>query len=230
MPLTTHEIIASFGGVEDDQRYLRLVELFAEDAVYYDPFFGPQIGKPAIAEFMAKMEEVVPASGARFDQWHATAGHDCGYAQWVMIAPNADGVSVTVPGESLYRLRDGQVLGVVDYVDPVAYAKLRGDAARPADFVAGLGSLPSANTPVGPATAALRDHVAAMGRAGRWTGSAELIDHAGEETVGWAQWVFHGEHGDFAGWSLRNPEGHIRDLFDTVTAHDQATASGAVKR
>ena len=117
---STHELIAAFGGIEDDQRYTRLVDSFADDAIYYDPFFGPQVGKPAIRTFMEHMEEVVPASGARFDQWQTTAGVKCGYAQWNMVVRSPEGVELFVPGESLYRLRDGLVLGAVDYVDPVA--------------------------------------------------------------------------------------------------------------
>ena len=220
---STHDLLASFGGVEDDQRYTRLVENFTDDAVYYDPFFGPQIGKPAIADFMAHMEKVVPASGARFDDWQVTAGTTCGYTQWIMVATNAEGREVPVPGESLYRLSDGLVLGAVDYVDPVAYDKLRGDSARIPNFVAGAGSLPEPHTPSSPVADQLRNHVESMTYAGRWSGSARLVDHAGDGEldggVGWAQWIFTSEHGEFAGWSLRRPSGSIRDLFDTVTAH-----------
>ena len=226
MAMTTHDLLAAFGALEDDQRYTKLVDNFADDAVYYDPFFGPQVGKAAIHEFMTHMEKVVPASGARFDDWRVDADTECGYAEWIMVASNSEGLEVPVPGESLYRVRDGLVLGVVDYVDPVAYAKLRGDSARTPDYVAGTGSLPNPRTPDGPVAAELAGHIANMARAGRWSGSAELIDCAGEENVGWAQWIFHGEHGDFAGWSLRRPSGHIRDLFDTVTAHELALAQG----
>ncbi len=227
MAKTTHEMLAAFGAVEDDQRYTRLVENFADDAVYYDPFFGPQVGKSAIHEFMAHMEQAVPASGARFDNWHVDAGLDCGYAEWIMVARNADGIEVPVPGESLYRLRGGQVLGVVDYVDPVAYAKLRGDSARTPDFIAGGGSLPQPHTPAGAVGDILRAHVEAMTYAGRWAGSAQLVDCAGEADVGWAQWIFDGPHGRFAGWSLRRSSGKIRDLFDTVTAHEHALPADA---
>jgi len=224
--MTTHDLLASFGGVEADQRYTALVDNFADDATYYDPFFGPQVGKAAIDEFMAHMEKVVPASGARFDNWRVGADTNCGYAEWMMVATNGEGIEVPVPGESLYRVRDGLVLGAVDYVDPIAYAKLRGDSARTPDYMAGTGALTAQRTPYGPVADELTNHVATMSRAGRWPGQAELVDCAGEDTVGWAQWIFHGEHGDFAGWSLRRPSGHIRDLFDTVTAHELAVAQG----
>ena len=60
-------MLRRFGAVEDDQKYTRLVELFSDDAVYYDPFFGPQRGREAIRSFMGPMEEMVPASGATFN-------------------------------------------------------------------------------------------------------------------------------------------------------------------
>ena len=83
--MTTHDLLAAFGALEDDQRYTKLVDNFADDAVYYDPFFGPQVGKAAIHEFMTHMEKVVPASGARFDDWRVDADTECGYAEWIMV-------------------------------------------------------------------------------------------------------------------------------------------------
>ncbi|MEM9034728.1 MAG: nuclear transport factor 2 family protein [Actinomycetota bacterium] len=135
------DVISRFGAVEDDQRYTRLVELFADDAVYYDPFFGPQRGKDAIADFMGEMEKFVPGSGARFDSWESVGDVDCGWAKWLMVAPNAAGEEVPVPGQSLYRLRDGLVTRVVDYLDPQAYQRLRGDEARTPDLAGAAGAL-----------------------------------------------------------------------------------------
>lgn len=132
MPGPAVDIIRRFGAVEDDQRYTRLVELFAPDAVYYDPFLGPQRGVDAIRDFMAHMERVVPAAGVRFLDWDVQADRVVGWARWTMAAPGADGVAVPVPGQSLYRLRpDGLVTFVADYVDPAAYRRLRPDGPRP---------------------------------------------------------------------------------------------------
>ncbi len=131
MPGPAVDVLRRFGAVEDDQKYTRLVELFAEDAIYYDPFFGPQRGREAISAFMGHMEEVVPASGATFRDWHVEADRVVGWATWVMEVRAADG-PMDIPGQSLYRLNDaGQVTFVTDYLDPTAYRKLRGDAKRP---------------------------------------------------------------------------------------------------
>ena len=68
-----------FGGVEDDQRYTRLVELFADDAVYYDPFFGPQVGKAARS----------PSS------WQHMESKPCPHREFDVCAVDSDGGSMT---------------------------------------------------------------------------------------------------------------------------------------
>ena len=45
-----------------------------------------------------------------------------------------------------------------------------------------------------------------------------MVDYAGGAEVGWAQWTFEGPHGEFAGWTLRQADGHHTDFFDTVQA------------
>ncbi|MEX0847394.1 MAG: nuclear transport factor 2 family protein [Ilumatobacteraceae bacterium] len=125
MPGPAVDIIRNFGAVEDDQRYTRLVDLFTDDAVYYDPFHGAQRGLDQIRDFMELMERVVPGSGIRFLDWEVEADTVCGWAKWTMAGPGPDGIDVPVPGQSLYRLRDGKVCFVADYVDPVAMAQLR---------------------------------------------------------------------------------------------------------
>ena len=126
MPGPAVDVIRSFGAVESDQRYTRLVELFADDAVYYDPFFGPQRGKAAIAEFMGHMEAMMPSRGVRFDEWEVEADRTVGWARWTMWVPGSDGTAVPIPGQSLYRLNEAcQVTYAADYVDSIAYRRLR---------------------------------------------------------------------------------------------------------
>jgi steroid Delta-isomerase len=121
------EIIKRFGSVEDDQKYTRLVELFTDDAIYYDPFFGPQQGKAQIQTFMEHMEEMVPASGAYFDEWEVVAGTTVGWAKWTMWLNTGEG-KASIDGQSLYRLRDDgdglKVCFVADYLDSAAYRRL----------------------------------------------------------------------------------------------------------
>lgn len=121
---TATEIIDQFGSVESDQRYTRLVENFTEDAIYCDPFAGPQQGREAIAGFMAEMERVIPKMGVYFADWQTVAETTVGWSRWTMVVP-VNGEPVSVPGQSLYRLRDGLVCFAADYVDSAAYARIR---------------------------------------------------------------------------------------------------------
>lgn len=152
MPGPAVDVIDRFGAVEDDQRYTRLVELFTDDAVYYDPFFGPQRGKRAIQEFMEHMERVVPASGARFAAWETQADTVCGWARWTMMIRQANGDEVAIPGQSLYRLRDGLVCFAADYVDVAAYRALRNDTVKGPN-PAGAAGLSAAMAPSGSSAA-----------------------------------------------------------------------------
>ena len=111
--MNASDIITMFGSVEDDQKYTRLVSLFVDDAIYYDPFAGPQVGKAQIHEFMSEMERVIPAMGVYFSNWETHADSHVGWSRWEMVVP-VKGVEHPIPGQSLYRLRDGQVCFVAD--------------------------------------------------------------------------------------------------------------------
>jgi ketosteroid isomerase-like protein len=248
--------------VEDDQRYTRLVELFTDDAIYYDPFFGAQRGKQAIHEFMTHMEDVVPGSGARFESWETEGDTTCGWAKWLMVAPGADGEKVAVPGQSLYRLRDGQVSFVADHLDCAAYRALRGPDATSPDHASAQGMSASDDNPGGAGLGLIRtfweiqngarytelarlfaeDAVCTDILYGEFHGrraiadyfvrmeaempeigaSFELVDAAGDETVGWSQWSCRLPGGAVPGWTLhtfRNGEITLdSDYFDTDVA------------
>lgn len=229
------DVIRQFGAVEDDQRYGRLVELFTDDAIYYDPFFGPQRGKDQIGVFMRHMEQVVPASGARFDEWIVQADETCGWAQWTMISRGPDGSEMGVPGQSIYRLRDGKVCFVADYLDAAAYAKLRPGSARRPNYADAGG---------------MSRHLAAADSQGQFPAldlvrsfwnvqdsgaypllaplfaedavSFDLVDCAGDTTVAWSQWTCNLPQGTVPGWTLHTIGDGTCTLdaayFDTVTA------------
>jgi ketosteroid isomerase-like protein len=124
-------IIRQFGEVEADQRYTRLVGSFTGDAVYYDPFVGAQRGIAAITEFLGHMERVVPKLGVRFDEWEVAGDTTCGWARWTMYLPGPSGDDVAIPGQSIYRLRDGKVCFAADHLDPVAYRRARPEGTAP---------------------------------------------------------------------------------------------------
>ena len=196
--MNASDIITMFGSVEDDQKYTRLVSLFVDDAIYYDPFAGPQVGKAQIHEFMSEMERVIPAMGVYFSNWETHADSHVGWSRWEMVVP-VKGVEHPIPGQSLYRLRDGQVCFVADYVDPVAYGRIRPDrrpnAAAAADVAKGT-----------TATGASTDLVRAFWRERAWSpiagGVVTVGDVAAEDRCGWAQWTCTVGDRRVAGWTL----------------------------
>ena len=130
---TAYDILQRFGAVEVDQKYGALLDVFTDDAVYCDPILGVQDGKNAIASFMADMERVIPSSGIVFEDWVTVADTSVGWATWTMVVPSRTATN-RVHGQSLYRLRNGKVCYVADYLDSKAYARL--DRPATLDFFA----------------------------------------------------------------------------------------------
>jgi steroid Delta-isomerase len=173
MPGPAVDIIKRFGAVEDDQRYTKLVDLFTDDGVYYDPFFGPQRGKAAIHEFMTEMEKFVPASGAYFDEWEVEADTNTAWARWTMWANGSDGTKMPVKGQSVYRLADNKVTFAADYLDTRDYAALRPGGKTP-NLAAAAGLSANADAPGGTALAVVKQFWS-LQDSGRYTELAALF-------------------------------------------------------
>jgi len=205
---TAHDIIQMFGSVEDDQKYTRLLELFTDDAIYCDPFAGPQRGLDAIAGFMGEMERRLPKMGVYFADWQTVAETTVGWSRWTMVVP-VNGVDHAIAGQSVYRLRDGLVCYASDYVDSEAYAAIRPDVFPDHESAAREAKGTSAKGRAADAVRTFWGHDANshLRSVTEIEGSFTLQDYAGDENVAWAQWT--GEHagGTFPGWSLHT----IRD-------------------
>ena len=205
--MNAFDIITMFGSVEDDQKYTRLVDLFTDDAVYYDPFAGPQVGREAIHEFMSEMERVIPAMGVYFSNWETKADSHTGWSRWEMVVPVGD-TEHPIPGQSLYRLRDGKVCFVADYVDPVAYGRIRPDRRPNAAAAAGV---PKGTDRRGSADDVVRSLW--RERAASWSplagGSVRVGDIAAEDSVGWAQWSCTVDGRHVTGWTLHTVDNGV---------------------
>ena len=210
--MSAHAIISTFGSIEADQRYTRLVELFSDDAVYYDPFAGAQVGRSAIHEFMSEMERTIPKMGVYFADWETAADTHVGWAKWNMVVP-INGVEHPISGQSLYRLREGKVCFVADYVDAVAYARIRPDRrpdAKSASLAAkGTNESGAAMVPVTEFW-----NARLVGWSPVTNGSVSVNDLAADASIAWVQWTCHTETGDFAGWTLHRVEGDRIESFD----------------
>jgi ketosteroid isomerase-like protein len=129
-----YDLIAEFWDQERDQRYTAHADRFSDDAVFVDPLFGRMDGRARIREFMELMERVVPAGGVSFELVDVDGGTTCAWSRWIMRAPGPDGTPVDVAGQSLYRVRDGMLTFDADYIDPIAYRRLRPGSDRTPDL------------------------------------------------------------------------------------------------
>ncbi len=112
---TAKETIEAFWRIQDEGDYTRVVELFADDAVLVDPFFGTFEGKAAIGEFMAKMNEEMGSRETHFVVRDLDGGGEVAWAQWTAKTPDGD-----IEGCGLYRVKDGLMTYYKDYMNAPA--------------------------------------------------------------------------------------------------------------
>lgn len=106
------EIIETFWRIQDEGDYTKVVDLFAEDAVLVDTFFGTFEGKAAIGEFMKKMNAEMGARQTSFVVREIDGGGDVAWAQWTAKTPAGE-----IDGCGLYRVRDGLMTYYKDYMN-----------------------------------------------------------------------------------------------------------------
>ena len=106
------EIIETFWKIQDGGDYTKVVELFDEDAVLVDPFFGTFEGKKAIGEFMNKMNKEMTSRETSFIAKEIDGGGEVAWAQWTAKTPNGD-----VEGCGLYRVKNGMMTYYKDYMN-----------------------------------------------------------------------------------------------------------------
>ena len=109
------EVIEQFWGIQDEGDYTKVVDLFSDDAVLVDPFFGTFEGKAAIAEFMKKMNEETATSGTSFVAREIAGDNEVAWAQWTAKTPAGE-----LEGCGLYRVRDGLLTYYKDYMNAPA--------------------------------------------------------------------------------------------------------------
>ena len=105
------ETIQLFWTTQNDRDYTRLVELFSNDAVLEDPFYGRFEGKAAIAAFMSKMNEEMGKQAIHFSVVEIAGGGDTAWAQWIAHTPQGDR-----QGCGLYRVKNGKLTYYRDYM------------------------------------------------------------------------------------------------------------------
>ena len=118
MSRTGKQTIETFWRVQDEGDYTKLVDLFADDAVVVDPFFGTFEGKEAIMGFMRKMNEEMRARSTSFEVRELEGDGEVAWAQWVAHTAAGD-----IEGCGLYRVREGKMTYYKDYMNAPAAAE-----------------------------------------------------------------------------------------------------------
>ena len=109
---SAQETIEEFWTRQNSGDYTQVVDLFAEDSLLEDPFFGRFEGKAAIAGFMAKMVTEMAERKTRFTLKEVAGGEEVAWARWIAHTPQGD-----VEGCGLYRVVDGLMTYYCDYMN-----------------------------------------------------------------------------------------------------------------
>ena len=106
-------VIEEFWRRQNGGDYTLTADLFSEDAVLVDPYFGTFEGREAIRAFMAQMVKEMGNRQTRFEVQEIAGAGDVAWAQWVAHTPDGP-----VNGCGLYRVRDGEMTYYKDYMNP----------------------------------------------------------------------------------------------------------------
>ena len=106
------EIIETFWKIQDEGDYTKVVNLFSNDAILVDPFFGTFEGKIEIGRFMEEMNQEMTSRETSFVVREIDGGGDVAWAQWTAKTPNGD-----IEGCGLYRVKDGMLTYYKDYMN-----------------------------------------------------------------------------------------------------------------
>lgn len=112
MTMNARETIEKFWEIQDAGDYTAVVDLFSDDAVLVDPFFGTFEGIDAIRGFMQKMNEEMKSRDTDFFVREIAGGGDVAWAQWAARTPAG-----VVEGCGLYRVVDGKMTYYKDYMN-----------------------------------------------------------------------------------------------------------------
>jgi len=111
--MTTEELLRGFCDAVEQRNGKALAELFSEDGVYHDVFYGAFEGRAKIAEMV---DDVFYRSAAdfRWDMHSPLSDGDTLYAHYTFSyrskLPEAKGARVVFEGVAMMRLREGKIV------------------------------------------------------------------------------------------------------------------------
>lgn len=109
---TAKEVIETFWEIQDGGDYTKVINLFAEDALFEDPVYGTFNGKAEILDFMKKMNIEVHSREMVFRAKKIDGGGKVAWAQWIVNSPEGE-----VEGCGLYRVENELITYYKDYMN-----------------------------------------------------------------------------------------------------------------
>lgn len=110
-------ILAEFCAAVEAGDGRRLANLFTEDGVYHDVFYGAFKGRAKIAELLGIFHR--DGSNFKWRMYDPVCDGKTGYARWFFSytaeTPQAKGRRVTMEGVGYFTLKDGLIASYEDY-------------------------------------------------------------------------------------------------------------------
>jgi ketosteroid isomerase-like protein len=111
--MKTTAMLRSFCDAVEQRNGAAFADLFSEDGIYHDVFYGPFAGRAAIAD-MIDDHFYKTASDFRWDMHDPVSDGETLYARYTFSyrskLPEAKGVRAMFEGVAIIKLRDGKIL------------------------------------------------------------------------------------------------------------------------
>lgn len=106
-----------FNQRDDGKRIEAVIELYAEDAILYEPPDTAVEGHAAISEAVTRLLSSIPQNFVFTSTGPALGHHDLGRLRWQAGPPESP---ITVNGMDIARFRDGRIHSLHVFIEPTA--------------------------------------------------------------------------------------------------------------
>ncbi len=96
------ELIEKFWDIQDGHDYTKMIDLFADDAVFQDPVIGRVDGKENIRALLARLTEELADKKMYFEVVEIAGDEQTAWSRWIWKRPQGD-----IEGVGLYKVENG---------------------------------------------------------------------------------------------------------------------------
>ena len=110
-------LVSVFNERDAEQRIEAVGELYAEDAILYEPPDAAALGHAAISEAVTRLLASLPPDFAFTATGPALGHHDVGRLRWQAGPPNGP---VSINGMDIAHIKEGRILSLHVFIEPIA--------------------------------------------------------------------------------------------------------------